>query len=113
MATFEKYALALSLTWEIDLYQCSIRRLGLNGHLCGSRSRLHPLIAILRLAGIDPFGEHALVFPCRRAGKDTWIDALTRRGIEVQPTRLGEWFADADRSIGGRFFGPKRMSAAS
>lgn len=45
----------------------------------------------LELAVIDRAGEHALVFPCRRTGTDAWIDALTRRRIEVQPTHWREW----------------------
>jgi hypothetical protein len=45
----------------------------------------------LELAVIDRDGEHVLVFPCRRKGADSWIDALTGRIIEVQPTHWREW----------------------
>lgn len=45
----------------------------------------------LELAVIDHAGEHALIFPCRRAGTNTWIDALTGRRIKVQPTHWCEW----------------------
>jgi hypothetical protein len=45
----------------------------------------------LELAAIDRLGEHLLVFSCRRTGTDTWIDILTRRRIEVQPTHWREW----------------------
>jgi hypothetical protein len=45
----------------------------------------------LELAVIDRTGEHALVFPCRRTGKDTWIDVLTLRLIDVHPTHWREW----------------------
>jgi hypothetical protein len=43
----------------------------------------------LELAVIDRDGEHKLVFPCRRTG-DGWIDAMTRRRLEVRPTHC-EW----------------------
>jgi hypothetical protein len=33
---------------------------------------------------------HALVFPCRRQG-NLWIDATTRRPVEVHPTHWQEW----------------------
>jgi hypothetical protein len=45
----------------------------------------------VELAVIDHGDEHALVFPCRRKGTDIWIDALTGRTIEVQPTHWREW----------------------
>lgn len=45
----------------------------------------------LELAVIDHTGEHLLVFPCRRTGPDTWIDAMTKRLIEVRPTHWREW----------------------
>jgi hypothetical protein len=45
----------------------------------------------LELAVIDRGGEHVLIFPCRRTDTDTWIDALTRRRIEVNPTHWREW----------------------
>jgi len=52
----------------------------------------------LELAVIDRSGEHALIFPCRRIGADTWIDALTGRRIEVQPTHWREWSEKKVRS---------------
>jgi hypothetical protein len=45
----------------------------------------------LELAVIDRTGEHLLIFACRRTGIDTWIDALTGRRIDVQPTHWREW----------------------
>jgi hypothetical protein len=44
----------------------------------------------LELAVIDRDGPHALVFACRRilAG---WIEAETRRRIDVRPTHWREW----------------------
>lgn len=45
----------------------------------------------LELAVINRDGEHVLVFPCRRTEMDIWIDAETRRRIEVQPTHWREW----------------------
>ena len=56
-----------------------------------------PYDRVLELAVIDRGGEHALIFPCRRIGIDTWIDALTRRLIEVQPTHWREWSEENER----------------
>jgi hypothetical protein len=53
----------------------------------------------LELAIIDNAGEHVLVFACRRTGTDTWIDAVTRRRIEVQPTHWREW---SEKNLRGR-----------
>ena len=33
---------------------------------------------------------YALVFPCRRVG-DTWVDASTKRRIDIQPTHWRFW----------------------
>ncbi len=44
----------------------------------------------LELAVIDREGPHALVFPCRRV-LHGWINAGTRRQIEVNPTHWREW----------------------
>jgi hypothetical protein len=45
----------------------------------------------LELAVIDNDGEpHALVFPCRRT-LGGWIDAATKRRVEVLPTHWREW----------------------
>jgi len=45
----------------------------------------------LELAVIDSEGPHALVFPCRRAGLDVWIDATTNRRLDVRPTHWRGW----------------------
>ena len=45
----------------------------------------------LHLAVMDHDGLHALVFPCRCAGEFSWIDATTRRPVEVHPTHWREW----------------------
>lgn len=44
----------------------------------------------LELAVIDREGPHALVFPCRRV-LGGWIDARTKRRIELTPTHWREW----------------------
>jgi hypothetical protein len=44
----------------------------------------------LELAVIDVKGEHSLVFPCRRTERG-WVDATTKRRIEVWPTHWREW----------------------
>jgi hypothetical protein len=46
----------------------------------------------LELAVIDRAGTHALLFPCRRVDSG-WINALTRRRVEVEPTHWREWMA--------------------
>ena len=53
----------------------------------------------LELAVIDRDGEHVLIFPSRRTGTDTWIDALTGRRVEVQPTHWREW---SDKNVRDR-----------
>jgi hypothetical protein len=44
----------------------------------------------LELAVIDREGEHALVFPCRRT-EGGWMDAATKRRINVDPSHWREW----------------------
>ncbi len=49
----------------------------------------------LRLAVINREGVHALVFPCRKAGS-AWVDARTRRLVEVCPTHWQDWAETAE-----------------
>jgi len=49
----------------------------------------------LELAVIDRDEAHALVFPCRRV-LGGWINAETKRRIEVHPTHWREWRSEAD-----------------
>ncbi len=49
----------------------------------------------LRLAVINRDGVHALVFPCRRADS-AWVDARTRRIVEVYPTHWQDWTEAAE-----------------
>ncbi len=51
----------------------------------------------LELAVIDRDGTHALVFACRRQN-GVWINAKTRRPIDVSPTHWREW--ESERSAG-------------
>jgi hypothetical protein len=44
----------------------------------------------LELAVIHGGEVHALVFPCRRILRG-WMDATTKRRIDVQPTHWREW----------------------
>jgi len=44
----------------------------------------------LELAVIDQSGTHTLVFACRRI-LGGWIDAQTKRRLEVEPTHWREW----------------------
>lgn len=43
----------------------------------------------IELAIIDRNGERALVIPCRRV-PDGWVNAVTKRPLEVQPTHWRE-----------------------
>jgi hypothetical protein len=45
----------------------------------------------LELAVIDPDGLHALVFPCRRIFGGGWVNAISRKAVDVQPTHWREW----------------------
>jgi len=49
-----------------------------------------PLNCDLELVVIDGDGTHALVFPCRRI-VGGWIDATTKKRIDVQPTHWRAW----------------------
>ncbi len=51
----------------------------------------------LELAVIDHAGQHVMVFACRRTGTDAWIDVLTARRIDVQPTHWREWSEKASQ----------------
>ena len=44
----------------------------------------------LQLAVIDKAGAHALVFACRRT-LEGWIDAESKRRIDVHPTHWRDW----------------------
>ena len=45
----------------------------------------------LELAVLNHVGKHTLVFPCRRTETGTWINAMTKKRVEVQPTHWREW----------------------
>jgi hypothetical protein len=49
-----------------------------------------PFDCELELAVLGKDGEHALVFPCRRI-LDGWIDAATKRRVDVRPTHWRIW----------------------
>lgn len=45
----------------------------------------------VRLAVIDSEGTiHALIFPCRRV-ENEWLNAKTRRHVELSPTHWQDW----------------------
>jgi len=44
----------------------------------------------LELAVINDDGHHALVFPCRRI-PGGWMNAKSKKWIEVRPTHWREW----------------------
>ena len=47
----------------------------------------------LELSVIDRAEVHALVFPCRKEGNG-WIDASTKKQVDVQPTHWRVWTED-------------------
>jgi hypothetical protein len=53
----------------------------------------------LELAVIDHTGTHALLFPCLRSGHSGWINARTKRRVEVDPTHWREWTEAAGPSL--------------
>lgn len=44
----------------------------------------------LEVGVMDTHGIHALVFPVRKSGSD-WVDASTKKPIDVQPTHWRKW----------------------
>jgi hypothetical protein len=58
-------------------------------HYIGSIEDI-PIDRDLLLAVMDGDGMHELVFPCRRLGR-SFVDAKTRRSVEVRPTHWREW----------------------
>ena len=66
-------------------------------------THVHPLTAEWLPVSIAPFDVdlevcvmdydgivHALVFPCRK-NKTEWVDASTKRHIDIQPTHWRKW----------------------
>ena len=47
----------------------------------------------LEVCVIDKQGVHALIFPCRKDGTD-WVDAVTKKRIDIQPTHWRAWTED-------------------
>jgi hypothetical protein len=44
----------------------------------------------LEVGVMDKLGSHAVVFPVRKSGTD-WVDASTKRRIDIQPTHWRKW----------------------
>jgi hypothetical protein len=49
-----------------------------------------PLDADLEVCVIDKGGTHTLIFPVRRSGNN-WLDAGTKKVIEIAPTHWRKW----------------------
>jgi hypothetical protein len=49
-----------------------------------------PLDADLEVCVIDKGGVHTLIFPVRRSGTK-WVDAATKRVIDIGPTHWRKW----------------------
>ena len=56
-----------------------------------------PLERDLEVAVIDEAGIHPIAFPCRY--KDAvWVNAVTRKRIEINPTHWRDWRTKAART---------------
>ena len=53
-----------------------------------------PIDRDVEVAVIDKDGEHPMVVPCRRTA-DGWIDALSRRRLDIHPTHWRPWTSRA------------------
>ena len=49
-----------------------------------------PSDADLEVCVMDGREIHALIFPCRKTGTE-WVDAATKKRIEIQPTHWRIW----------------------
>jgi hypothetical protein len=49
-----------------------------------------PSDADLEICVMDNSGTVALVFPVRKSGVE-WVDAVTKKRVDVQPTRWRKW----------------------
>ena len=49
-----------------------------------------PTDADLEVCVMDNHGTHALVFPCRKS-ETGWLDAATKKRIDIQPTDWRKW----------------------
>jgi hypothetical protein len=49
-----------------------------------------PVNRDVEVAVIDNDGEHPIVVPCRRT-TDGWIDAVSRRRLDIRPTHWRPW----------------------
>ena len=57
----------------------------------------------LELAVFDEDGEHALVFPCKRAGEG-WKNAATGARVDVRPTHWRDWKSERVPANNGKLF---------
>jgi hypothetical protein len=49
-----------------------------------------PTDSDLEVCVIEKGAVYALIFPCRRSGSD-WVDASTKRPIDIKPTHWRLW----------------------
>jgi len=57
------------------------------------RVSIAPSDADLRVCVMDKHGVHALVFPIRKSGTE-WVDASTKKRIDIRPTHWRKWTED-------------------
>ncbi|MGN6570593.1 MAG: hypothetical protein ACTHLO_04165 [Pseudolabrys sp.] len=50
----------------------------------------------VQVAVIDREGEHPLIAPCRRTS-DGWIDAVSRRRLDIRPTHWRPWPTESQK----------------
>jgi len=55
--------------------------------------RVPPSGRDLEVAVIDKLGIHSIAFPCRYQ-EAVWINAVTRKQIEINPTHWRDWKTD-------------------
>lgn len=61
------------------------------------RVSIAPSDTDLEVCVMDGRDIHALVFPCRKNGND-WIDAATKKRIDIAPTHWRIWHKDQFRA---------------
>jgi hypothetical protein len=52
----------------------------------------------VEVAVVDGVGIHPLRFPCRYRDA-VWINAVTRKQIEINPTHWREWMTETEPSV--------------
>jgi hypothetical protein len=73
--------------------RCTVYKKTMNVHSLPNKwlpVSIAPRDGDLEVCVIDKAGVHALIFPCRKNGNE-WVDASTRKRIDIQPTHWRLW----------------------